>query len=177
MIGLKRGTVQLVPYNPKWKENFEKEKQCLQKALGDLVIGIEHVGSTAIPGIFAKPVIDIAIIVKSIKLPDKLIKLLENLRYEYKQDDDVPGRLFFTKGPENKRTYYIHVVKLKSKQWKNLVLFRNYLLKSKAVARQYNELKNKLAKNYALDRKSYTSGKDKFIKTVIKKAQNLIYNI
>lgn len=167
MIGLKRGTVKLVPYNPKWKGSFEKEKKRLQKALGDLVIGIEHVGSTAIPGIFAKPVIDIAIMVKSIKSPAKLIKLLENLGYEYKQDDDVPGRLFFTKGPENKRTHYIHVVKLKSGEWKNLILFRDYLLKSKEAVRQYNKLKKKLAKSYAQDRKLYTSGKDKFIKTVL----------
>lgn len=177
MIGLKRGRVQLVPYNPKWKENFAKEKKHLQKALGDLVISIEHVGSTAVPGVFAKPVIDIAIIVKSIKSPDNLIEIFEDLGYEYTKDNNVSGRLFFTKGPENKRTHYIHVVKLKGKEWKNLILFRDYLLKSKVVARQYNELKNKLAKSYALDRKSYTSGKDKFIKNVIKKAQNLIQNI
>lgn len=171
MIGLKRGTVKLAPYNPKWKENFGKEKQRLQKSLGDLVIGIEHVGSTAIPGMFAKPVIDIAIIVKSIKSHSQLIKILERLGYEYKRDDDVPGRLFFTKGPENKRTHYIHVVKLKSKQRKNLILFRDYLLKSKEAVCQYNELKKKLAKIYAQDRKSYTSGKDKFIKTLIQNIQ------
>lgn len=172
MIGLKRGEVKLLPYNPKWKESFEKEKRRLQKALGDLVLSIEHVGSTAIPGASAKPIIDIAVVVKSIKSPDKLIKLLEGLGYEYKRDDDVPGRLFFTKGPENKRTHYIHVVKLKGRQWENLILFRDYLLNHKQAGLDYNELKNKLAKSYTLDRKSYTGGKNEFIKAIIKKAQH-----
>lgn len=136
MIGLKRGTVKLLPYNPKWKEFFEKEKKRIQKKLGNLVISIEHVGSTATPGIIAKPIIDIAIVVKSIKSPNKLIKILESLSYEYKKDDDVPGRLFFTKGPENKRTHYIHVVKLKGQEWKKLILFRDYLLNHKDYNQQ-----------------------------------------
>ncbi len=172
MIGLKRGTVKLIPYSPKWKDSFEKEKRRLQKSLGDFVISIEHIGSTAVPGVSAKPIIDIAVVVKSIKSPDKLIKLLETLGYEYKQDNDVLGRLFFTKGPEKKRTHYIHVVELKGKEWKNLILFRDYLLSHKKAVHQYTELKNKLAKSYALDRKSYTSGKDEFIKTIIMEAQN-----
>jgi len=172
MIGLKRGTVTLIPNSPGWKDGFEKEKRRLQKAPGDLVVGIEHVGSTAIPGVSAKPIVDIAIVVRSIKSPDRLIKLLEGLGYEYKLDDDVPGRLFFTKGPEKKRTHYIHVVELKGREWKNLILFRDYLLSHKKAVHQYTELKNKLAKSYALDRKSYTSGKDEFIKTIIMEAQN-----
>lgn len=172
MIGLKRGTVKLVSYNPKLKGSFEREKKRLQKALGNLVIGIEHVGSTAIPGVSAKPIIDIAIVMKSIKSPDRLIKLLETVGYQYKQDDDVPGRLFFTKGPEEKRTHYIHVIELGGKEWQNLILFRDYLLSHKQAILQYNELKNKLAKSYTLDRKAYTSGKDKFIKAILKKAQN-----
>ena len=172
MIGLRRGTVKLDSYNPKWKVSFEKEKRHIHKSLGDLIVGVEHVGSTAIPGALAKPVIDIAVVVKSIKFPYKLIKLLGTLGYEYKKDDDVPGRLFFIKGSEKRRTHYIHVVKLQGREWKKLILFRNYLLAHNKAIHEYNELKNKLAKQYTLDRKSYTSWKDKFIKAIIKKAQN-----
>lgn len=81
MIGLKRGVVKLDFYSPKWKEYFEKEKEHLQKLLGNSIISIEHVGSTSIPGVIAKPIIDIAVVVKSISLPDKLINLLETLGY------------------------------------------------------------------------------------------------
>lgn len=172
MIGLKRGTVKLVSYNPKWKTSFEREKKRIQKALGNLAISIEHVGSTAIPELSAKPIIDIAIIVKSIKSPGKLVRILESLGYEFKKDDDVLGRLFFTKGPESKRTHYIHVVKFKGKEWKKLTLFRDYLLSHKQAIQKCSGLKNKLAKDYALDRKSYTSGKNEFIRDIIKKAKN-----
>ena len=171
MIGLKRGAVKLLLYNPKWKESFEKEKRRLQKVLGDLVISIEHVGSTSVPGVSAKPIIDIAIVVKSIKSSDKFTKLLQGLGYQYKQDDNVPGRLFFTKGSENKRTHYIHIIELGGKEWKNLILFRDYLLSHKQAVIAYNKLKNKLAEDYSSDRKSYTSGKNDLIGSIIKKAE------
>ncbi len=164
-IGLTRGTVQLVPYEENWKAYFDEEAKLIKQKLGESV-DVQHVGSTAIPGILAKPIIDIAIPYSSYETAKTWIKLLEELGYEYKGDKGVIGRLFFTKGPETKRTVYLHVVD--SDEFNRLISFRDRLIKDKELAKQYSDLKQRLAGEHADDRSMYTHGKEQFIQSVFK---------
>ncbi len=171
IIGLRRGKVKLSHYKSDWKKLYKKEEKLLLSSIGKYILDIQHVGSTSIPRAKAKPVIDIAIGIEFLKIGEKCIKPLEKLGYEYKHDAGIKGRHFFAKGSEKNRTYYIHVVKLNGRFWKNCILFRDYLRKHKRTVREYNELKEKLARRYKDDRETYTAQKDSFIRDIIKKVE------
>lgn len=172
MIGLKRGTVKLLPHNPKWADLFETEKKILLKALDGLVVDIQHIGSTSIPGIPAKPIIDISIGIKSMRNSKSFIKIFEDLGYEYRPEFGGPNiQLLFVKGPEEKRTHYIHLMKYNGSIWKNDLAFRDFLRGNKARAKEYAKLKEELAKKFVDDRTSYTSSKGNFIHETIKMAK------
>ncbi len=171
ILGLKKGTVKLVPHNKKWAALFEKEKKILQKSLGDAIVGIEHVGSTSIKNICAKPILDINVGVKSVKYFEKVSHILEKLGYaNIKNKNSSHVHLVFAKG--NKRigtTHYVHVIKYNGSLWENDVRFRDYLRGHKEVAQQYAELKKKLALTHQNDRMAYTENKASFIKKFSKK--------
>ena len=169
IIGLQRKMVRLSFYNPAWERLYKKEEKILYSVIGKYILDIQHIGSTSIPGVKAKPIIDIAIGVKELKSGKKCIKLLKELGYEYKYDAGIKGRLFFAKGSEKSRTHYIHIVKLNGRLWKNFILFRDYLLKHKKSVKEYNELKEELARKYKDNRDTYTAQKDSFIQGIIKK--------
>jgi len=130
MLGLKRRKVKLSSHDSKWSE---KEKRILQKALGKMIIDIQHVGSTAISGIPAKPIIDIAVAVPGISKGEvrKYIEPLKKLNYGY-GGEDRPREHLFVKGSEEKRICYLHMVKFDSKTWGNYLLFRDYLRTQKS---------------------------------------------
>lgn len=171
MIGLKRGTVKLVEHNPKWRLSFEKEAKKLRKVFGQDCIDIQHVGSTAILGILAKPIIDIALIVPSLQKAQRYEKKLKEIGYDIKKNDTREERLFFTKGPEKKRTHYLHIGEIDSGYAEDMILFRDYLCNHKDVAKAYSELKEKLAEKYNNTREIYTARKERLVKEVIKKAK------
>jgi len=171
IIGLKRKKVRLFSYNPVWEKLYKGEEKLLRSVIGKYVLDIQHVGSTSIPGAKAKPIIDIAVGVKNLKNGEKCIKSLKQSGYEYKHSAGIKGRHFFAKGSEKNRTHYIHIAKLNGRFWKNCILFRDYLRKHKRTVKEYNELKEKLAKKYKDDRDTYTAEKDSFIRGIIKKAE------
>lgn len=158
IIGLKSGKVKLLAYNPEWVEIFKKEEKRLRKAIGDIAVDIQHVGSTAIPGIPAKPIIDIVVGVSSIKDVKKCIKSLEKTGYEYK-GEKRPDEYLFIKDP----IYCLHMTKFNNKTWNSYISFRNQLHANKKLANEYKNIKLKLAKEFPNDRESYHSGKVKFI--------------
>ena len=170
MIGLKRGIVRLEPYNVEWKKIYKTEAKLLQKTIGKYVLDIQHVGSTSIPGLDSKPVIDIAVAVKHLEDGEKCIKPLSNIDYEYKHDAGIFGRHFFVKGNEECQTHFLHIEELNSELWLNHILFREYLLEHSKERQKYTELKRKLEKKFANNRNAYTKGKEQFIKTILKKA-------
>lgn len=171
MIGLKRGIVKLVEYNPKWQSNFGKEAKKLRKVLGRDCIDVQHVGSTAIPGILAKPIIDIALIVPSLKKVRRYQEKLKDIGYELKKNDTRKERLFFTKGPESKRTHYLHIGEIGGGYAEDMILFRDYLYNHRNEAKKYSALKEMLAEKYRNTREIYTAKKSKLIEEVIKKAK------
>jgi len=168
IIGLQRKKVELLPYNPAWQRLYQEEAKFLRSVIEKDVLDIQHVGSTSIPGAEAKPIIDIAIGVENLKKAEKYVKPLTQLGYEYKYNAGIRGRRFFAKGSEKNRTCYIHIVKLDGRIWKNFIFFRDYLRKHKTTVKEYNELKERLAKKYKNDRYAYTAQKDSFIKGIIK---------
>jgi len=170
MIGLKRGTVKLIKTKAVWKASFEKEKHKLKKLFGKDALDIQHLGSTAIPGILAKPIIDIGMVVPSLEKARKHIAALKKVGY-VKKRETRRDRLLFTKGPEKKRTHYLHIGETGSNYVEDMILFRDYLRKNRKAARQYSELKKKLAEQYADNRYIYTENKEEFVKAIVKKAK------
>jgi GrpB-like predicted nucleotidyltransferase (UPF0157 family) len=171
MVGLRRGSVRLAPYRAEWKELFEKEAARLRSVLGDKVVSVEHVGSTAVEGMEAKPLIDMMAAVGSLEEARGLVPLLEGLGYEHRGDGGVEGRIFFAKGPRSRRTHHLSLTGPTSEHWQRSLLFRDHLRAHPEVAEEYGELKRELARKYPEDRESYTAGKDRFVERVIESAR------
>jgi GrpB-like predicted nucleotidyltransferase (UPF0157 family) len=169
-IGLKRGTVRIVPYNPDWHMNFQTERDLLRNALGSKVLEIRHIGSTAIPGMPAKPIIDIIAAVRILAEVTDFVDPLVRIGYEDRGDGGVVGRRYFVKGTEAARTHHLNFYEMNSSGWSTHILFCEYLKSHKEVAEEYAELKEKLAKEFPTDRASYTSGKERFVAAVVDRA-------
>ena len=146
---------------------YETEERELLGALGSVILDIEHIGSTSVPGLAAKPLIDIIVSVSSLNDYKKAIKPLEALGYEYMPERVFSDRVFFPKGPGENRTFHLSLVEKNSKQWTETLIFRDYLRSHPQKRDEYMNLKEDLAQRFADDRKSYTEGKDAFIKSVL----------
>ena len=168
MLGLASGQIQLSPYESGWQLLFLEERDRLEARVGEYVLDIQHIGSTSIPGMPAKPILDIGIAVTDFEEAVRCIKPLENLGYTYKGENGIPRRHYFVKGTP--RTHHLHMVEIESEAWKNHLLFRDYLIKHPETAREYATLKQELAKQFANDRGAYQVGKESFIKTALLKA-------
>lgn len=172
MLGLTRGQVKLVPYDPEWKGLFEEEKELLLKHFGDKIIAIEHIGSTAIPGMSAKPIIDMNVAVSSLDDIDVFIQELPKLGYEYIPERRFTDRQFFPKGPAENRTHHLNLVEITSETgWRNQLLFRDYLINHPEAREAYQQLKQDLAEKYADNRDKYTERKGAFVMAIIEKVK------
>jgi GrpB-like predicted nucleotidyltransferase (UPF0157 family) len=166
----------IVEYDPRWASLFEEEAERIWQALGkNLVVEIEHIGSTAVSGLAAKPIIDIMVGVYS--LLDALIAIpaLEAMKYVYWREDTRPGRMFFVKGmpPYGKqRTHHVHIVERESEFWERHKLFRDYLRTHPEEKQGYEALKRNLAARFSSDREAYTNGKKEYIQRVMEKARH-----
>lgn len=169
--------VTVVNYNPQWIDQFEQEKERIQLALGDYDITVEHIGSTSIIKLPAKPIIDIAVGVNELSQAEMFIEPLLAIGYEYVPKEDFPARRFFRKGEWRKGTHHLHVYEIGSDEWLNNLLFRDYLTEHPETRRQYAQLKEKLAKQYPEDRITYTSLKGPFIQAVIETARKHIEQV
>ena len=164
----------IVEHNPDWKLFFTLEVERTYQVLNpNSIVRIEHFGSTAIPGLAAKPIIDILIGVDSlVSAKQYAVAPLELLGYAFWRDNPDPKRMFFVKGlpPNSPRTHHIHMVEPDSILWERLI-FRDYLREHPKEAQRYEQLKYNLAKNYRSDREAYTAGKTKYIESVMQKAR------
>lgn len=173
MLGLKPGTVKLTSHHKEWAILFTEEKERLLSVLNGIKVNIEHVGSTAISGLMAKPILDIALAVQSPTQIKKVYKILEKNGYRDRGELGIADRHLFILGPEDWRTHHLHVTLKGSNFWKEHILFRDYLLTHKSALTRYNTLKNKLAKKFANDRESYTKAKGAFIQSILAKTKKL----
>jgi GrpB-like predicted nucleotidyltransferase (UPF0157 family) len=152
---------------------FAAEAAQIQAVLGEGCVAVEHVGSTSIPGLAAKPVIDILAGVTALTAGEQAVPALEALGYEYRGENGIPGRLFFRKGPvQYRRTQHLHLVKTDHEQWIAMLSFRDYLRANLDEARRYEALKRSLAFQFREDRQAYTEGKAEYIYGVMQKARH-----
>ena len=154
--------VTIVEYRPEWRKLFEDEKRVIQTALGEVSAQIEHIGSTAVAGLAAKPVIDLMVGLEDFSIADNLVPKIEALAYEYikKYEAVMPFRRFFTKEQAGIRTHQIHLVGIGSEFWERLILFRDYL-------RQHHGVRAK----YALLKKEFADAKTEFIRKIENEAR------
>lgn len=157
-------------YNPAWPGMYEKEKVLILPILDDNCIAIYHIGSTSVPGLAAKPIIDIIVVVRSLKAVDERKDAFESIGYEYLGEFGIPGRRYLRKGGDE-RTHQMHI--FQAEDLPNILrhlAFRSYLCTHEKERAAYASLKMKLAADYPYDIESYCDGKDEFVKGLEKVA-------
>ncbi len=179
MIGLKRGTVTLYEHDKEWEIEANNTILKLKSILGDVVKGIEHIGSTSITAIKAKPIIDIALAVDDFNDILAYEHQLEEAGFYYRPNVDIANQLLFAcgsfyEGTGDLQTHFIHIVLTKSNEWKNYINFRDYLNITPDVAKEYENLKISLAMKNPVDRgrAKYLEGKHDFIIETLQNAHD-----
>ena len=166
-FGLGRREVRLVSHDPRWAEGYRREAGRLRQALGAHALGIAHIGSTAVPGLPAKPLLDIMVAIASLEERDEVIPLLERAGYEYRPHDTIPERLFFIAGEPDARRVNLSLAAWNSAYWREHLAFRDILRARPDVAAAYAHLKANLAERYPNDRLAYTAAKGEFVAHVL----------
>lgn len=164
----------VVPYDPRWPRLFEGERASIERAIGAWVEEIEHIGSTAVPGLAAKPIIDIMVGVKSLEASPILVERLTGIGYEYVPELErmLPSRRYFRKLREGRRTHQIHLVeRSNSGWWDRHLLFRDHLRTHPEDAEEYARLKVELSGRFRDDREAYTDAKTAFIRECVRRAE------
>lgn len=160
--------MKLEQYNSKWKKFFEKEKKSLKNIFGDEAIEIQHIGSTAIPGIRSKPIIDIAIMIKNQKNADQFTPKIIQIDYQF-HSSSTERHFYIKRGPIN---YNLSIAYAdRGGFWDRQILFRDYLINHPDAAQEYEEVKNNLIKKYPSGKDEYTYGKSEFINRILKKCK------
>lgn len=165
MLGLAEGAVVLVEHDPDWARAYDEERRRIGRALAGLALEVQHCGSTAVPGIRAKPILDVVVGVERLAVGRECIRPLREIGYDHLGEGVVPHGHLFGKGAP--RTHHLHLVEWRGPGWCNKVCFRDRLLADREVARRYEILKVALAGRFPDDRASYTGAKSAFIAGVI----------
>ena len=162
----------LEKYNAGWKNLFQKEKELLGAVFKNSSAYIEHIGSTSVEDLSAKPIIDILIGIPDFTLAISFIPSIEKLNYEYvsQYEDMMPYRRFFTKDKHETRTHHIHLVQHNSDFWKRHIFFRDYLRNYPETRNEYSLLKKKLSEQEWQNRNEYSDAKTAFIRKIEKRA-------
>jgi GrpB-like predicted nucleotidyltransferase (UPF0157 family) len=161
-------TIELAPHDPRWTAYFEEVKVSLSAVLGRYALDIQHVGSTSIAGIVAKPVIDVAIAIERYPLPDEVLAAVAALGYTYWGEYGIPRRhLFFQRG--GPVGYNVHINELANDEFQRHVLFRDYLRAHPDAAQEYERLKLLLAAQHD-DVNAYADNKSAFVQDILRKA-------
>lgn len=168
-------TIEVVPHQTVWKKDYANEEKNIKNVFKDELIDIHHIGSTSIPGICAKPVIDIMVIVKDICKVDMLNNEMLTIGYFSKGEYGINGRRFFVKGQHN-RTHNVHVYQAGHYEILRQLNFRDYLISHPNEAKKYENLKQELSEKFKFDIDKYNEGKDSFIKEIINKADEWAKN-
>ncbi len=168
-LGLERGKTELLPHDNEWKTEAERVIRILWKVIPE-ARDIQHVGSTAIKSISAKPIVDIAVALDDVQSVISHIGELAEYGIIYR-GSDIPDQILFIIGEENIRTHHIHIVKWHGKAWDNYIMFRDYMNSHPDKAAEYEKLKKQLVSSFPDNRKPYTEGKAGFIEKIIIEAQ------
>lgn len=160
----------VVKYDPAWAAMFEKERKIIQSILKENCTAIYHIGSTSVPGLKAKPIIDILPVVKDLSKVEETAPRFEKIGYEYLGEFGIPGRRYLRKGGDE-RTHQIHIFEVSNKkEIERHLAVRNFLRTHTGMADEYGCLKETLARTYPYDIDGYCDGKDKFLKELEQRA-------
>jgi len=169
--------IDVVDYDPQWVTVFEKESEILARIFGQRLVDIQHIGSTAVPGLAAKPIIDILIVIDHTDDIDSFNPSMESLAYRVRGEcldatiPGTPGRFYFTKETNGVRSHHVHICAKGHPEIMDKLAFRDYLRAHKSVALAYADLKRLLAVDHHFDNISYMRGKDDFVKSVLEDAR------
>lgn len=165
-LGLESGTVRVVPYAPAWPALFAAEAERIRAALGGLPLRLEHMGSTGIPGLAAKPIVDILAGRPPGSAVAPYVEALVRAGYVHRGEQGIPGREFFRRG--DPRSYHLHLAEEGAPAWRTPLAFRDALRADPALAAEYTRLKLELAARFPRDREAYIEGKGPFVAGVLR---------
>jgi GrpB-like predicted nucleotidyltransferase (UPF0157 family) len=166
-LGLESGHSKLVPYDPRWPALFREAEAEIRAAAGDRILCIEHVGSTSVPGLTAKPVLDILVGVADFAAALDLVPALAPLGYEFRPQEEIPDRHYFRRRVGTLRTHHLSLAEPASKHFRDTIAFRDALRADARLAREYEAVKLALAARFPRDRVAYTDGKTDFVVGVL----------
>ena len=159
----------VTPYQSSWPDAFQQEKEQLETIFGDRLLAVHHIGSTSVPGLSAKPILDILPVVDSLDGIEAFDAAMEQIGYEAKGEFGMPGRRYYRKGGDN-RTHHIHLYADGNPEIMRHVVFRDYLRQHPEEVEAYSTIKERLAHQYPEDISAYIAGKDSFVKTMEQRA-------
>lgn len=161
--------VRLIEYDPSWPARFDDEARRIAEAVDEHAIAIEHYGSTSIPGMVAKPTIDIQLGVKDLSVVEVISPSLSRIGYEFAPEliERMPGRMFFGKGPRGAADFHLHVVEWGSVSWEEPLLFRDRLRRDPEAANEYRAIKLMALETGDEDRNKYSQAKKPFIRSIV----------
>ncbi len=171
--------VVIVPYDPEWPRTFESLREVFLRALGDLAVAVEHVGSTSVPGLAGKPIIDVDVVIRSRDDLRDVVRMLAVLGYRHQGDIGVPGREAFAReggdvprdgGERRWPAHHLYVCASDSQELRQHLVFRDWLRSNPAAVTEYAMLKRHLADVYGDDRDGYSDAKTDFIEAALKEA-------
>jgi GrpB-like predicted nucleotidyltransferase (UPF0157 family) len=167
---MKRRTIVVVPYDPRWTGQYEAEADRLASILGDELLASHHIGSTAVPGLAAKPIIDILLVVRSVFTLDGYNERLRLAGYIAKGENGIPGRRYFLKGSTVERSHHVHAFEAAHPGVQRHLDFRDFLRAHPEACAGYGELKSTLARRHPHDIEAYMQGKETLILDILARA-------
>ncbi|WP_144557648.1 GrpB family protein [Bacillus pumilus] len=167
MLGLPRGEVFLVPWSIEWVKEFESEKKRIIEVIGKYIVDVHHIGSTAVNGLSAKPIIDIAIEIDFFLEGQQCVSALQGLGYSYRGTNVLPERHYFNKGEP--RTHQIHMYQTGNRYLLEQLNFRDYLRSNELVRNEYEQLKLNLSSLNKNDKHKYAEGKTIFVQSILER--------
>jgi GrpB-like predicted nucleotidyltransferase (UPF0157 family) len=167
-LGLDRGTVVVAGYDRRWRALFDDVREELTTALGPSILEVHHIGSTAVPGLCAKPILDVLVSVPDFSRAVELVPRLASLQFEFRRDEEIPDRHYFRRPPGGAiRTHHLSMAEPTSRYHIVTIGFRDALRNNPELAAEYGRLKLGLAERYPRDRQAYIEGKTEFVTTVL----------
>ena len=166
-LGLEPGTVVVLPHDERWAALFAEAARELRHTLGGWITAVHHVGSTAIPGLPAKPILDLLVTVPDFEVARALLPALDSLGYEHRPDEEIPDRHYFRRRRGTARTHHLSLAEPGSHHHRVTIAFRDALRRDPALASEYGALKLALARRHPRDRAAYIEGKSAFVQRVL----------
>ena len=166
-LGLASGTVTVVPYDDRWIGLFDEASLEIANALGSAILAVHHVGSTSVPGLHAKPILDILVSIPAFPRGLALVPRLASLGYEFRSAEEIPDRHYFRRLRGRVRTHHLSLAEPASHHYRVTIAFRDALRASPSLAAEYGALKLRLARQFPRDRQAYIEGKTTFISRVL----------